>query len=131
MYYNSVAELVVWLQGNPLLLPEQVDELPTLQRSFGNPKEFVGELVRREWLTTYQSTCLSQGRRAQLVLGQYVLLKLLGEGGMGQVFKARHSLMNRLVALKLIRAELLDRDDAVQRSCARFKPPPDCRTRTS
>jgi serine/threonine protein kinase len=35
-------------------------------------------------------------------LGQYELLEKLGAGGMGEVFKARHRLMNRLVALKVI-----------------------------
>jgi tRNA A-37 threonylcarbamoyl transferase component Bud32 len=48
-------------------------------------------------------------------LGQYDLLKKLGEGGMGQVFKARHRLMNRVVALKVIHKRHLDRPGAVER----------------
>ncbi len=35
--------------------------------------------------------------------GEYELLKLLGHGAMGEVFKARHLRLNRLVALKIIR----------------------------
>ena len=42
---------------------------------------------------------LSQARR----LGSYYLTKKLGEGGMGEVWKARHDLLARPAAIKLIR----------------------------
>jgi len=35
-------------------------------------------------------------------MGQYVLQEKLGAGGMGQVYKAYHSGMERLVAIKVI-----------------------------
>ncbi|MGI9516334.1 MAG: serine/threonine-protein kinase [Pirellulaceae bacterium] len=46
---------------------------------------------------------------------RYELLAELGEGGMGQVFKARHKMMKRTVALKTIRAELINHPEAVKR----------------
>jgi hypothetical protein len=49
------------------------------------------------------------------VLGQYRLLEQLGEGGMGQVFKAVHTLMDRTVAVKFIRPDLVADPEAVRR----------------
>ena len=38
-------------------------------------------------------------------MGQYVLEKKIGEGGMGEVYRARHGMMRRPSALKLVRSD--------------------------
>ncbi len=90
-------------------------ELPALQARFADPAGLVRELVRRGWLTPYQANQLVAGRGDSLLLGSYVLLDRVGEGGMGQVFKARNWKLGRVVAIKVIRKERLTSDDAVRR----------------
>ena len=46
---------------------------------------------------------------------RYRILNHLGSGGMGEVFKAEHRMMQRPVALKIIRNELTKHSDAVSR----------------
>jgi WD40 repeat protein/serine/threonine protein kinase len=105
MAMTAVAELVDALQ--PLLDPGQLEQLPSLANGLEDAKTLAQRLLALDWLTPFQVNCLLQKRGAQLVLGPYNLLQKLGEGGTGRVFKARHQRMQRIVALKVIRRELL------------------------
>src|SRR5438128_2274757 len=50
------------------------------------------------------------------VLGQrYMIMQLLGEGGMGAVYKAKDRELNRMVALKVIRPDLARNESIIQR----------------
>ena len=76
------AALVDALRLCRLLEPAQLDEVArALEPSFPDPKTLAGELIRRGWLTPFQANKLLQGKGQDLVLGSYVLLKKLGEGG--------------------------------------------------
>jgi eukaryotic-like serine/threonine-protein kinase len=55
---------------------------------------------------------------AQLIgetVGNYKLLDVLGEGGMGAVYKAEHILIGKKVALKMLHAEYSEKPEIVQR----------------
>ena len=56
-----------------------------------------------------------QGKTRGLVVGNYVVLDKLGQGGMGQVYKARHRKMERVVALKMLPSMATGVPDAVKR----------------
>jgi serine/threonine protein kinase len=104
------------LETTQLLEPEQVAELrkqPTAGEQDARP---LAELcVEKGWLTNFQVHRLLKGRTKQLMLGPYRLLDRIGEGGMGQVFKAYHRKMNRVVALKFIKAERLKNPQNLRR----------------
>jgi hypothetical protein len=58
---------------------------------------------------------MSAVRRGIGQLGEYVLLEKLGEGGMGTVYKALHTELDRLVAIKVMRRGTVEEDWAVAR----------------
>jgi serine/threonine-protein kinase len=99
-----------------LLEAAQLEELAKLPEAQDpDPRALGRVLLRREWLTRFQINLLARGRGKDLILGPYLILDRLGEGGMGEVFQARHRHMQRIVALKVIRKEKLANEEAVKR----------------
>ncbi|MBL8794219.1 MAG: serine/threonine protein kinase [Planctomycetia bacterium] len=116
MPVDTAATLLDLLRQTQLLTASQLDAVEQeLLRRFPDPKALARELVQRDWLTPYQANQLLQGAAGNLVLGPYGILERLGENALGQVFKARHQLMNRLVTLTIVREELLSQPQAVER----------------
>jgi eukaryotic-like serine/threonine-protein kinase len=115
MPLTKVADLVDAICSLQLLSPQQTDALVRQQSGFPEARKLAQKLVDVKWLTMFQARLLLKEQGRDLLLGQYVLLDKLGEGGMGQVFKARQRNIGRLVALKVIRKERLSRPDVIRR----------------
>jgi len=72
-------------------------------------------LVQTGQLTSYQAHALSSDETHPLQIGDYLILEPIGSGGMGTVYKAIHQRMKRIVALKVIRADLNHMPDRLKR----------------
>lgn len=62
-------------------------------------------------LTPWQRSRMEANSAHELILGNYLLLNRIGQGGMGEVFKAIHRRMKRVVALKVLHRDALSTDD--------------------
>ncbi|MBY0524523.1 MAG: serine/threonine protein kinase, partial [Gemmataceae bacterium] len=104
------------LRDGQLLEPAVFAEVAKNPLAKGDdPMPLAKDLMQRHGLTPYQVNQLLRGRGKELVLGAYRLLDRIGEGGMGQVFKAFHQPMSRVVALKVIKKDKLANPQAVSR----------------
>ncbi|REJ96182.1 MAG: hypothetical protein DWQ34_04645 [Planctomycetota bacterium] len=80
-----------------------------------DPNQLARMLIQQGKLTEFQATSVLNGQSGGLVLGDYVILDVIGAGGMGQVFKAMHRHMERIVALKTLPPNLTRDSDSVRR----------------
>jgi serine/threonine protein kinase len=95
------------LRQSRLLSTEQLADIAA-RYGAGVPGHAVAAaLINDGTLTRFQAQRLWAGQVKGLVLGQYRILDELGEGGFGRVYKAAHTLMGRVVALKVISPKLV------------------------
>lgn len=66
------------------------------------PVKAASYLIKQGHLTKFQVQLLLQGRYKGFRLGSYVVLDLLGRGGMGAVYLAEHEDLRRKVAVKVL-----------------------------
>jgi serine/threonine protein kinase/Leucine-rich repeat (LRR) protein len=115
----SISELLEHLSQSGLLAPAEIDIVrgqPVADPQQGGAVvDLVNWLIQQEKLTPYQANRLCRGQASSLVLGNYIILDKVGQGGMGAVFKARHRRMNRLVALKVLPGSLSSIPEAIAR----------------
>lgn len=103
----SLEELRARLLGSDLLSPMHRQSVEERLTDTVNCGSLLETLVGDNVLTPFQAKTLCAPERVPLVLGDYVLLDLLGAGGMGQVYRARHRQLNRIVALKILPQALI------------------------
>ncbi|MFO0890770.1 MAG: serine/threonine-protein kinase [Isosphaeraceae bacterium] len=120
----SASEFLTTLEESGVLSETKVrairGELAGVERSLDSTT-LAGQLVEQGRLTEFQAKRLLHGRSEGLVLGRYVLLERIGVGAMGRVFKARHRLMDRAVALKVVLPECVASRNTVARFLREMK----------
>lgn len=79
-----------WLEGDAA----KADARP-------NDQQMADRLIEMGRLNPWQAKQLLEGR-TKFNLGPYLTIDWIGQGGMGQVFKAEHSVLGRVVAIKVL-----------------------------
>ncbi len=102
------------LRQNRLLTDAELEQTASRFSDSEAVESIAGSLVKEGVLTPYQVRQVCSGDTQPLTLGQYRLLDELGRGGMGQVYKALHTIMGRVVAIKVISSELVKDPVAVE-----------------
>jgi eukaryotic-like serine/threonine-protein kinase len=113
---DSTAEFLRAIEETGFLAADQFLALKGwAQLKHPDTQEIARELNKRGWLTGFQIKEIFRGRGKALGVGPYRILDLVGEGGMGRVFRALHTRLGREVALKVIRREKLANPLTVRR----------------
>ena len=101
----TLKQFVANLSKSGLFSAAEVSEFHEKLPPEKRPKDAQGlarELIRAGKLTKYQAAAVYRGKAKALVFDEYVILDKIGAGGMGQVLKAKHRKMERIVALKFL-----------------------------
>jgi serine/threonine protein kinase len=103
---------LAYLRQSGLVGHEQLHEIAQRYADLPRGRTVARALVHESILTRFQAERLLVGRTAGFLLGQYRILEQIGRGGMGRVYKAIHTAMDRIVAVKVLAPDVLAGDRA-------------------
>lgn len=98
-----------------LLLPGLAEPVRGLTSYFALKSIMIAVMSALAIYGSYRIEELNQDAEVARELGQYLLRRMLGEGGMGTVYLAEHRFLRRPCAVKLIRAEQARDETALAR----------------
>jgi len=109
----SAPEFLDILRKSGLVPADKIDALLERHQAAGTTPQTLDQVanlfVRESLLTFFQAKQLRLGRYKRFTIGaKYRLLELIGAGGMGAVYLCEHTMMRRLVALKVLPVEKLE-----------------------
>jgi serine/threonine-protein kinase len=87
--------------------PGQIAAAEKALAAEGDPTSVIEGLQNAGVLTPYQARKIRNGRAAELLFGPFLVFEKIGEGGMGKVYKAVHVPDRRVIALKVVRPQLM------------------------
>ncbi len=109
--------VVKQLTDSGIIAPGKLENFVPPKATPKDGETLLRELHKQGLLTTFQAQQVAANKIRALTLGAYTLIDKIGAGGMGQVFKAQHRKMERIVAIKMLPKAMLE--DAA--AAARFQ----------
>jgi serine/threonine protein kinase/Leucine-rich repeat (LRR) protein len=98
----DLATIVKQLTDSGIIAPGKLENFVPPKADPKTVEGLISELVKQNQLTAFQAQQVKVGKARSLILGAYTILDKIGAGGMGQVFKALHRRMDRIVAIKML-----------------------------
>lgn len=80
-----------------------------------DPRKIAELLIEAELINRWQAENLLKGKYKGFRIGKYKVLGHLGKGGMSQVYLAEHSVMERLVAIKVLPSRFVENSNYLDR----------------
>lgn len=110
---ESAEKILKELTDVGLLSPEEVTKYDS--EAANGSEKLMERLVEDQVVTEYQAKKFLAGQASDIAFGDYLVIRELGQGGMGTVLLARHRRMDREVAIKILPVTALGSDDAIAR----------------
>lgn len=112
----SLQQFVAQLTNTGVMTSQEVSTfIERTGASLTSAEELAAAMIAAEKLTPFQSQHVRKANAEQLVIGDYLLLDVVGSGGMGQVYRARHRQTGELEALKILPSNQLQSPTALKR----------------
>jgi serine/threonine-protein kinase len=90
------------LLDSGILTEQKLSAVEDKKTRHQNVETFIQDLIESKLLTKFQAEQIIAGKGDSLTFGKYIIQEKLGAGGMGQVYKAYHPEVAKLVAIKVI-----------------------------
>jgi eukaryotic-like serine/threonine-protein kinase len=113
----SVPDFLAALERSGVLPDEKWQEVrnrAAFMSEYDDSVALARQLIDDGTLTKFQARRLVMGKKG-LDFGRYALLDHIGQGARGRVFKARHRLMDRVVAVKVILPDMTSNKTSISR----------------
>jgi serine/threonine-protein kinase len=99
------------LRRSKLLSAEEISQIADRHAGV-RASDLARALVAEKLLTPYQAEQIYAGNTRGFRIGPYCILAFLGEGSAGAVFRAEHSTLGRIAAIKVFKKAAFDSEEA-------------------
>lgn len=112
---TSVQDFLKTLKKSGILNEQRLEQFLAQEGGTDNPVALAKAMEAQKLITSFQRRTLLAGRYRGLLLGPYKIMEPIGKGGMGQIYLAEHTSLQRQVAIKVLPVEKARKPELLQR----------------